>query len=165
MVKMNTRINIKIDNEKLILREVSNDDLAAVLLLNHHLHENEPKREIDTEISAVWEQILTDKRIKCFVAEIDREVVASCIIDIVPNLTRGVRPFGVLQNVVTHQDFRGKGIGKKLNLYALEYAWSQNCYQVLVQTGRPEVTSFYERLGFRPDKIGLVAKPEWRVAV
>jgi ribosomal protein S18 acetylase RimI-like enzyme len=83
------------------------------------------------------------------------------MLDIVPNLTRGVRPFAVLQNVVTHCDYRGQGIGQLLNSHALAFAWEHNCYQVLVQTGRPEVVGFYEKLGFRKDKIGMVAKPEW----
>ena len=105
--------------------------------------------------------MLADERLHVFVAEIDQRVVSTCTLDVIPNLTRGARPFAVLQNVVTHQDFRSQGIGAALNAHALEFAWSLNCYQVLVQTSRPEVIAFYERLGFRPDKTGLVAKPEW----
>jgi len=153
--------NFALKEAEVTLRLVCEDDLSAILELNHHLHETEPLMQIDKQIESVWSEIINDQRLKCFVAELDNKVIASCILDIVPNLTRGIRPFGVLQNVVTHADYRGKGIGKKLSMFALEFAWSKNCYQVLVQTGRPEVTNFYLSLGFRQDKIGLVAKPEW----
>ncbi|MCB0336609.1 MAG: GNAT family N-acetyltransferase [Bdellovibrionales bacterium] len=143
------------------IREASMDDLATILELNHHLHENEPLVAVDSRALEVWQSMIADQRLHCFIAEYNREPAASCMLDIVPNLTRGIRPFGVLQNVVTHKDYRGLGIGAKLNAYALDFAWKSDCYQVLVQTGRPEVVVFYERLGFRPDKIGLVAKPEW----
>lgn len=155
------RENAVVEDAEVIVRSAREEDLSAILELNHHLHEGEPLLSVDSHIKLVWSQILTDQRLECLVAEVKGTVIATCILDIVPNLTRGVRPFGVLQNVVTHKEYRGKGIGKKLNTFALEYAWSKNCYQVLVQTGRPEVTAFYQRIGFRADKIGLVAKPEW----
>ena len=151
--------NVAIKSTPVHIREAKHADLSAVLLLNHHLHEGEPLRERDEEISALWQDMLRDPRLFSFVAEFEGEVVGSCVLDIVPNMTRGARPFGVLQNVVTHRDYRGRGVGKQLNEFVLAFAWSRNCYQVLVQTGRPEVVAFYERLGFRQAKIGMVAKP------
>ncbi|HMO17867.1 MAG TPA: GNAT family N-acetyltransferase [Oligoflexia bacterium] len=143
---------------KINIRPATQNDLSEILNLYHELHESEPVMEINTDIISVWSQILSDDRLECFVAEVENKVIATCILDIVPNLTRNARPFGVLQNVVTSKNYRGMGVGKVLNKHALDYAWSKNCYQVLVQTGRPKVTSFYESLGFRRDKIGLVAK-------
>ena len=156
----------KIENTKQLVkvREVIVQDLTTILELNHHLHEGEPCLEVTSTIKKVWEQFINDTRLHCFLAEYKGKAVASCVLDIIPNLTRGVRSFGVLQNVVTHKEYRGLGIGSLLNSHALNFAWSKDCYQVLVQTGRPEVVAFYERLGFKRDKIGLVAKPEWAVA-
>ena len=144
------------------IQEAKTEDLEALLRLNHELHENETLLEITSKTEKIWGEIIDDRRLHCFMAYLDGEAVGTCMLDIVPNLTRGARPFGVLQNVVTAAKHRGKGIGRKLNQHVLNFAWSKNCYQVLVQTGRPAVTSFYEKLGFRPDKIGLVAKPEWQ---
>lgn len=143
------------------IREIERGDLKSLLELNNHLHESEAVLEATPAVNALWEQMLKDERLHCFVVEKCGELLATCTLDIVPNLTRGARPFAVLQNVVTHKDYRGQGIGGVLNQYALSFAWERNCYQVLVQTGRPEVVSFYERLGFRQDKQGLVARPEW----
>lgn len=147
--------------DPLKIKEASIKDLDTILQLNHHLHEDEPLLEVDSTTMEVWQKMIDDERLHCFIAEYNREPAATCMLDIVPNLTRGLRPFGVLQNVVTHSDYRGLGIGTRINAHALDFAWKKNCYQVLVQTGRPEVVAFYERLGFRRDKIGLVAKPQW----
>ncbi|MCI5065659.1 GNAT family N-acetyltransferase [bacterium] len=146
---------------ELSFREVVSADLPQILELYHHLHESEPVLTENAKIAAIWNQILHDSRLHCFVAVLGTTIVGSCTLDIIPNLTRGARSFGVLQNVVTDQHYRGRGIGRQLNQHALDFAWSQNCYQVLVQTGRPEAITFYEKLGFRRDKIGLAAKPEW----
>ena len=69
-----------------------------------------------------------------------------------PNLLRGGRRHGVLENVVTHPELRGQGHGKAVVVAALEHAWAVNCHRVLMQSGRaaPRVHAFYEGLGFRP---------------
>ncbi|HTW69490.1 MAG TPA: GNAT family N-acetyltransferase, partial [Acetobacteraceae bacterium] len=69
-----------------------------------------------------------------------------------PNLLRGGRRHGFLENVVTHPELRGQGHGSAVVLAALEHAWANDCHHVLMQSGRadPRVHAFYERLGFRP---------------
>jgi GNAT superfamily N-acetyltransferase len=141
------------------------EDLQGLLELYGQLHESDGASASEERLQSVWRNILRDERLHCFVLAVGRDLRATCILDIVPNLTRGARPFAVLQNVVTHADDRGTGLGKRLVSETLNFAWKQGCYQVLVQTGRPEVVAFYEKVGFRSDsKIGLVAKPEWRPA-
>lgn len=153
--------SLKQDPQQLNVREVIDADLASILELLQHLHEQEPVLSVDSRVQEVWRQFLEDPRLHHFVCEQDNVLLGACVLDIVPNFTRGLRPFAVLQNVVTHRDFRGLGVGRRLNEFALKFAWEKNCYQVLVQTGRAEIVAFYQKLGFRKEKIGLVAKPEW----
>lgn len=78
---------------------------------------------------------------------------------VVPSLTRNMRPFGVLQNVVVHESLRGKGVGSELLKHMLDFACEQDCYQVLVQV-RLGKEAFYERVGFKSgSKSRMVAKP------
>ncbi len=77
-----------------------------------------------------------------------------------PNLLRGGKRHGFLENVVTHPELRGLGHGKAVVQAALRYAWESDCYHVLMQSGRtdPRVHSFYEALGFKPGvRVGYVA--------
>jgi GNAT superfamily N-acetyltransferase len=81
---------------------------------------------------------------------------------IIPNLTRACKPYGVIENVVTHQEHRQQGLGKAVLAHALQFAWSQTCYKVLLSTGRKDEATlqFYEHAGFdRNAKQAFVAKP------
>jgi GNAT superfamily N-acetyltransferase len=92
-------------------------------------------------------------------------LVSSCTLTVIPNLTRACRPYGVIENVVTHAQYRGQGWGKALLTHALGEAWRQNCYKVMLLTGRKDEATlrFYEQAGFdRHDKQAFVAKPRTR---
>jgi GNAT superfamily N-acetyltransferase len=78
-----------------------------------------------------------------------------------PNLLRAGRGHAFLENVVTHQDFRGQGYGRAVVQAALAKAWAEDCYHVLLQSGRadPRVHRFYESCGFEPGvRVGYVAR-------
>lgn len=151
-------VSLKPDREP-AFRAVRESDLPGILKLYAALHPGEASSHQDPGLRKVWQSMLADPRLHCFVLTEGNRLAATAVLDIVPNLTRGGRPFGVLQNVVTEPALQGRGLGKELVSQILDFAWEQNCYQVLVQTGRPEVVGFYERLGFTTAKIGLVAKP------
>jgi ribosomal protein S18 acetylase RimI-like enzyme len=77
-------------------------------------------------------------------------LIASCNLAVVPNLTRGGRSYGVIENVVTHADHRGRGHGMAVIRHAINSAWAAGCYKVVLTTSRqdPAVWAFYERCGF-----------------
>jgi GNAT superfamily N-acetyltransferase len=79
--------------------------------------------------------------------------VSSCTLAIVPNLSRGGRSYGVIENVVTHADYRQQGLGRRVLTYALAVAWQADCYKVHLATGskRESTLRFYEGAGFRRD--------------
>ena len=100
---------------------------------------------------------------RVLVADLDGSLVASCMLAIIPNLTRGARPYGLVENVVTHSAHRRQGIGTRLLRHALQIAWELNCYKVMLLTGsKSEGTlQFYEQAGFRKGtKTGFIAMPE-----
>ena len=87
----------------------------------------------------------------------------SCTLTVIPNLTRGCRSYGVIENVVTHASPTAiKGYGKAILAQALSHAWSVGCYKVMLLTGRKTQTTFkfYESVGFdRHGKQAFIAKP------
>lgn len=89
--------------------------------------------------------------------EIDGEALTTCTLIVVPNLSRGGRPYAVIENVVTHPEHRGQGLGKAILDAACERAWRSACYKVMLSTGstRPAILSFYESAGFEQSRTGF----------
>src|SRR2546428_429574 len=71
---------------------------------------------------------LTDENIRYVVARHEERIVSTCTLTLIPNLTRGARPYGLIENVVTHPDFRRRGIGTKVLHHALQIAWGSDCF-------------------------------------
>lgn len=84
------------------------------------------------------------------VIEEDEKLISSCALAIIKNLTRSARSYGLIENVVIHPDYRKKGYGTGVLRKAVEIARLNNCYKVMLMTGRKEdgVLRFYESAGF-----------------
>src|SRR5690242_2355552 len=102
---------------------------------------------------SIWQETLAHPGVHIFVSDDRNRIAATCMLVIAPNLLRGGRRHGFLENVVTHPELRGQGHGKAVVQAALVHAWAAaDCHHVLMQSGRadPRVHVFYEGLGFRP---------------
>ena len=140
----------------LILSKADNSDLPELLDLYKHLVPTDPEVGLETA-----EQVL--KAFNAFgdsaivLGRVDGTLVCSCVLLIVPNLTRGAMPYGLIENVVTHTDYRGRGFGQAILGHALNDAWDAGCYKVMLMTGskKPETIAFYEKCGFEASKIGF----------
>jgi len=127
-----------------VIRKIREDELPGLLGLYRHLHPNDPL-------------------LHYLVADAGGQMVCSCTLAIIPNLTRSARPYGLIENVVTHPDFRRRGIGTRILQSALELAWEQDCYKVMLLTGRKDEATlrFYEQAGFEAGvKTGFIATME-----
>ncbi len=144
------------------IREIQSHELQSLLSLYAHLHEHDDPPASAEAAEAVWSEALANPRIKYFGGFASDSLVSSCTLTVVPNLTRACRPYGVIENVVTHAMHRRRGWGKAVLAHALGEAWRQNCYKVMLLTGRKDKATmrFYELAGFdRHDKQAFVAKP------
>lgn len=146
--------------EHLTIRLANQGDLLAILALNSQLNPDDLPLPPDEQLADVWQQLLDNPIMHTFVAEQAGQIMGTCVLAIMPNLTRRARPFGLIENVVTDTAVRGQGIGRTLLQTVLAFAWQHDCYKVMLLTGRPDVVPFYEGVGFRRDaKLGLIAKP------
>lgn len=136
------------------IRALVEEDLDSLLELYEHLHLKDLPRPERKEIESVWAQALGSDIIRYFGYFSSGRLVSSCTVTVVPNLTRACRPYALVENVVTHSDFRQRGFGKAVLQAALEFAWERNCYKVMLMTGRLDegTFSFYESVEFRRDK-------------
>jgi GNAT superfamily N-acetyltransferase len=101
---------------------------------------------------SIWSETLTRIGVSVFVSDTGAQIAATCMLITAPNLLRGGRAHGFLENVVTHPAFRGLGHGRAVVQAALSDAWARDCHHVLLQSGRkdPRVHRFYARCGFTP---------------
>jgi ribosomal protein S18 acetylase RimI-like enzyme len=139
-------------NMNYTIRELENKDFQQLMELYTHLHEKDIP-EMDERVSSVWESILADKNHHIIVAELNGKIISSCVCVIIPNLTRNQRPYAFVENVVTHSDFRGKGIATACLNYARDIAKSENCYKLMLLTGskNENTLNFYRRAGYNSE--------------
>jgi GNAT superfamily N-acetyltransferase len=132
-----------------IIRHATHDDLVQVLDLYRHLH---PDEQLPADkAKAVWADVLATTFFTVIVAQMADQLVSSCTLAVVPNLSRGGRSYAVIENVVTHADYRRQGLGRRVLERAIELAWEDDCYKVLLATGskREATLRFYDGVGFQ----------------
>jgi GNAT superfamily N-acetyltransferase len=137
--------------------------LPSLLALLAYLHPGDPVPDADDDLQMQWRSMLANPMLRTLVARDGCRLVSTCTLVVVSNLTHGARPYGLIENVVTHPDWRRKGIGTAVLRHALGLAWAENCYKVMLLTGskREETLRFYENAGFaRGEKTGFIARPE-----
>ncbi len=141
-----------------MVREAISTDINEILGLYLSLHEDSVPEDGE-RLRAVWGQILSDPNHHLLVNEQDGRIVASCACVIVPNLTRGLRPYALAENVVTREGFRRRGFATQCLDRAREIAAAAGCYKMMLLTGaKDEATlSFYRRAGYNSaDKTAFV---------
>lgn len=143
-----------------VARLAVSDDLASLLDLLPHATPLTPMLS-DTKARQIWSETMSRDGVFVFVSDVGPRIVASCMLITAPNLMRGGRGHGFIENVVTHRDFRRQGHGEAVMQAALQMAWANDCYHVLLQSGRkdPGVHHFYKHCGLEPGlRIGYVAR-------
>ncbi|MDE5576432.1 MAG: GNAT family N-acetyltransferase [Oscillospiraceae bacterium] len=141
-----------------MVREITESDLSGLFELYTQLHGN-PIPGDTAELSALCRKILDDENHHVIVAEEDGKIVSSCVCVIVPNLTHGQRPYALIENVVTDEAFRCRGLATTCLDFAREISRKENCYKMMLLTGSKEESTlrFYERAGYnRNDKTAFI---------
>ncbi|MNR15599.1 putative acetyltransferase [compost metagenome] len=144
------------------IREIASSELAELLALYRHLHAGDDPTPAMDVVETVWQELVSSSGNKYFGAYAEGRLVSSCTLAVIPNLTRGCRPYGLIENVVTDANYRKRGFASAVLAEALAFAWSRNCYKVMLMTGRKDEATFkfYESAGFnRHDKQAFIAKP------
>ena len=141
-----------------MVREAVKEDLDELLNLYLFLHEkNIP--ENSEHLENTWKTIIEDINHHIVVKEINGKIVSSCVCVIVPNLTRNIRPYALIENVVTNEEYRGKGYATECLNYAKEIAIKNNCYKMMLLTGtkNENTVAFYKSAGYNSDdKIAFI---------
>ncbi len=140
------------------IRYAVSSDLPDLLALYIHLHDN-PLPKIDERIEKIWARIISDENHIILLGCVGDEIVSSCALVIVENLTHGQRPYALIENVITHPLHRKKGYASQILNAAKETAAERGCYKIMLLTGskKESTLNFYRRAGYNSeDKTGFV---------
>ena len=135
-----------------MVREAVKEDLSELLNLSLFLHEKDIP-ENSSRLENTWKTIIEDKNHHIIVNEINDKILSSCVCVIIPNLTRDVRPYAFIENVVTNKEYRGKGYATECLNYAKEIAIKNNCYKMMLLTGtkKESTLNFYKNAGYNSE--------------
>jgi GNAT superfamily N-acetyltransferase len=148
--------------ESPLLRAIRPDELPSLLALYRYLHPSDPELPVTANIEKLWQNICANPQVHYLGADVSGALVSTCTLTIIPNLTRSARPYGLMENVVTHPEFRRQGIATSLLSFGLQLAWKEGCYKVMLLTSRKDEATlrFYEQAGFQAGvKTGFIATP------
>ncbi|HWT74713.1 MAG TPA: GNAT family N-acetyltransferase [Mobilitalea sp.] len=140
------------------IREIEEKDLAGLLELYMQLHNNSMP-VMTKDLAQLWHQILSDPNHHIIIGVKDGNIISSCVLIIIPNLTHQQQPYALIENVITDEKYRGKGYATKLLNYAKEMAVQNNCYKIMLMTGskKDSTLNFYEKAGYnRTDKTAFI---------
>ncbi|MDF2845575.1 MAG: family acetyltransferase [Herbinix sp.] len=141
-----------------MIREVENNDFDGLMSLYMQLHNNSIPDKTQKLID-LWNRILIDKSHHIIVALEDEKIVSSCVCVIIPNLTHNQQPYALIENVITDENYRNRGLATKCLNYAKQIALKENCYKLMLLTGsKLESTyQFYEKAGYnKQDKTAFI---------
>ena len=135
-----------------MVREVEKNDYESLMKLYMQLHNN-PMPEKTSEIAELWNKIISDKDHHIIVAEEEGKIVSSCVCVIIPNLTHNQRPYALVENVITDEKYREKGLATKCLDFAKEIALKENCYKLMLLTGskNERTLNFYRNAGYNSE--------------
>jgi GNAT superfamily N-acetyltransferase len=134
------------------IRDARRNDINQLLELYTHLHNN-PIPEINDRVKATWNKIIDDKNHHVIIGFLNNRAISSCVLLIVPNMTWGQRPYALIENVITHSNYRNKGYASAVLNYAKRIAIDNNCYKIMLMTGSKEKSTldFYRKAGYNSE--------------
>jgi GNAT superfamily N-acetyltransferase len=150
------------ERRRIRFRSIEDHELSKLLALYEHLHADDTHPRDPARYETVWNALRADRNVNYLAADDNGELVSTCHLIVVPNLTRGCRPYGIIENVVTHPRCRRRGIAAGLLRYTLSLAAALDCYKVMLQTGSrlDWVHKFYRDVGFTAgEKTAYLARP------
>jgi GNAT superfamily N-acetyltransferase len=133
------------------VRRLSAADLDALLALYADIGLLDPASD-RRGLEQTWARILASDLLFYLGVFVEGTLASSCHAVIVPNLSRGIRPYAIIENVGTLASQRRRGLGSLAMRSIIAHCWEAGCYKIMLASGmqRSGAHAFYEALGFDP---------------
>lgn len=136
-------------NSEITVRKAAKTDLDGILALYSQLYDKSITP--DEDIISSWEKLMSYDNIHMIAAEQNGVLISTCCCTIIPSVTHNARPFALVEYVVTDKSHHRTGAGKACLDYAKQLAIKQNCYKIMLITGRKTAHAFYKSCGYKSD--------------
>jgi GNAT superfamily N-acetyltransferase len=133
------------------IREAEVEDLPSILSLHAQLEPEDGDLLSVEEAQAIFSKIKRYPDYLIYVATVDKEIIGTFALIIMDNLAHMGAPSGIVEDVVVHNDWQRKGIGKKMMGFAIDCCRGKGCYKLVLSSNikREVAHLFYESLGFQ----------------
>jgi ribosomal protein S18 acetylase RimI-like enzyme len=129
------------------IRELENADFRQVIEIWKKSFNN----NFDKEINSTY---LTDPSSITLVSVDSNTVTGVASLHIIKKLTRTL---GLIEDVAVNEDYRGKGIGKKLVEKLIGIASEKSCDKTVLNSSEKN-SEFYEKIGFQKNEIQMIIR-------
>lgn len=135
----------------LVIREAGVKDLPDILALYKQPDMDNGEVLSIEQAETIFKKMAAYPDYKIYIAISGGEVVGTFALAIMDNLAHMGVPSGLIEDVVVKTDRQGKGVGKQMMKYAMEYCKKCGCYKVSLSSNlkREKAHYFYESLGFK----------------
>lgn len=147
--------------QEISIRRARRDDVAEIvrMLADDFLGSQREKYEepLPESYYAAFEEIDSDKNNYLVVVEHEGKVICTLQLTFTPSISFQGRKRAQIESVRVDSNYRGKGIGRKLMLWAIERAREEKCLYVQLTTNneRTDAHRFYLDLGFKLSHAGM----------
>jgi N-acetylglutamate synthase-like GNAT family acetyltransferase len=131
----------------MLIREAEGKDKEQLFQLYRMLVPNSKKMNV---LEEQIERIRVDPMNFLLVYEAGGEILGTVTLNICLQALHGSRPYGVIENIIVHENHRGKNIGQKLLQYIEDYCRSIDCHRIMLLSNsqRLKAHQFFEREGY-----------------
>ncbi len=140
------------------VRKSCHDDLLAVVRLYERSSELEDGRLSERQ-RATWDRMMATDALTVYVAEKDGEVVGTCCLLVMPNLTYDCHPTAFVEAVVVAGAHRRRGVARMMLVHLLHDARGMSCRKVQLLSHKRHAEdgghALYRSSGFESEAEGF----------
>jgi GNAT superfamily N-acetyltransferase len=133
------------------IQEAKEQNLPTIIDLYKQLDTSDSEQLSIEEAIQMFRKINTYPDYKLYVAVKDGQIVGTFTLLIMDSLAHRGKPSGIVEDVVVDEQWRGKGIGKLMMQFAMNYCRRAGCTKLALSSNMKRLAAhqFYESLGFQ----------------
>ena len=142
--------------DNVTIRESINDDIPLILELLYELGRQKPQKDGELEkFKKLLKNYMQEDDKKILVAQDnDSKIIGMISMVFLSRLNQNTLEMYVPELIVS-QNYRSKGIGKKLINSSIEFGKKKKCHRIRLESGNQRIEShkFYKHLGFENSSV------------